>query len=113
MGLVHDRSEHKHCPRISDTELIHFVIKGETKEVEQSILYYLESSNDFRLHPCQYCSRLQVKSDYDKRKGIFSEFRCKKYGGMIIELGILPEDMWARRDSNSRPLDYQSSALPG
>ena len=113
MGLVHDRSEHKYCPIMSDAELIHFVIRGDTKEVEESILEYLESSNDFRLHPCWYCSHLHVESDYDKKKGSFSMFECKKYGGRIIELGILQEEMWARRDSNSRPLDYQSSALPG
>jgi hypothetical protein len=98
---------------MSDSELIYFVIRGDTEEAEQSILEYLESSNDFRLHPCCYCSQLHIESDYDKRKGSFSEFRCKKYGGRIIELGILPEDKWARRDSNSRPPRYQRGALPG
>ena len=79
MGLVHDRSDHKHCPIMSDTELIHFVIRVDSKEAEQSILDYLESSNDFRLHPCCYCSQLHLESVHDKKEGSFSEFKCKKY----------------------------------
>ena len=30
----------------------------------------------------------------------------------IIKAGIKPANIWARRDSNPRPKDYESSALP-